>query len=583
MNPIIESFHKQSEALVSEPVFVEQAHSKQKLVKFVTRPHNPVLMTRQVQLRYDAQPMRLRVFYQNNTSSVVRKAFANAGFVVSPNIQSANVVWARPGAEQSFLMPSQTINQIAGQNIMTNLQRLFGLLNTKQIVPMRPTFFGQFNDPNNQFLVDLKKQHIFQMINPINGAFQELDVSPMLYKQKKFDVRIFVFISKLNPLSVYVFREGLVYVADQEFSVEALSDQSYFPRLNLPQNDFGIGAENEANRIFKLSTVLKEMKMEELGAKMKEMAKNVIWEAEPHMFAHSKQYNCKQFGIFGLDFEISSDKQIYLKQVSASIDFKYKNKTEQQVKVPLLLEALEILGLKDTEVPFLKEEIKEEQQVQKQMYLYEGQYYQVDPYQYETAVKEEVKESKTEEPLEKEEPKPEEVEEEIKEEVKTEEIKHEETKEQEGQKEEVKEEEKPEEKEKLEQSMEEPEEDGDEHEIKPGVKPEVAQYGLDAEMLKKTEEERFKLLPEKLLYDYKVYSHLINELRAFNHKFANIDITKLTDFEKNVIREAVDEMSRAKFFEAVLPTESVEFYDKIPRRYLNELIGCVLKICDGKI
>lgn len=90
----------QSEGLVSRPQYEKQRLTGKYAVKFCHAPEEPILKPRTDQMHYlpeRPEDKRLRVHYASTTSTVVRKVFANAGFTISPNQGSADVVWTRPG------------------------------------------------------------------------------------------------------------------------------------------------------------------------------------------------------------------------------------------------------------------------------------------------------------------------------------------------------------------------------------------------------------------------------------------------------------------------------------------------------
>jgi len=42
--------------------------------------------------------------------------------------------------------------------------------------------------------------------------------NPMLINNKKFDLRVYVCITSINPLRIYIYKEGLVRLATEEYS-----------------------------------------------------------------------------------------------------------------------------------------------------------------------------------------------------------------------------------------------------------------------------------------------------------------------------------------------------------------------------
>lgn len=89
----------QSEGMISRPQYEKQRLTGKYTVKFCHVPDEPILKQKADQMHYlpeRPEDKRLRIHYANTSSSIVRKVFANAGFTISPNQGSADVIWTRP-------------------------------------------------------------------------------------------------------------------------------------------------------------------------------------------------------------------------------------------------------------------------------------------------------------------------------------------------------------------------------------------------------------------------------------------------------------------------------------------------------
>lgn len=90
-------------------------------------------------------------------------------------------------------------------------------------------------------------------------------------------------------------------------------------------------------------------------------------------------------------------------------------------------------------------------------------------------------------------------------------------------------------------------------------------------------EERMQKITQAEYYDYQIHSHLINEFRTQEGKFCKIDLNKLTEYEKLVVWDAVDEFKRNVGLEVLgISGRSNDYKQFFRRRYLNELIGVCL-------
>lgn len=57
--------------------------------------------------------------------------------------------------------------------------------------------------------------------NQINPIVQEYITNPHLINKKKYDLRMYVYIKSIEPLVVFIYRDGLVRFASKPFSLDA--------------------------------------------------------------------------------------------------------------------------------------------------------------------------------------------------------------------------------------------------------------------------------------------------------------------------------------------------------------------------
>lgn len=168
---------------------------------------------------------------------LVRKAFASAGIPLSLNDKAAILFWYDTLREidyYSTLKPWQIVNRIPGINNICRKAYLSRLMNRMiAYYPSLYTFYPKtyvLPNDNQKFISAVMMHNKRHIVKPDGGSLgigitllsEKDDFSPIeslaiaqeylpsaLINDTKFDLRIFVLIASVSPLTVYVYRDGI--------------------------------------------------------------------------------------------------------------------------------------------------------------------------------------------------------------------------------------------------------------------------------------------------------------------------------------------------------------------------------------
>ncbi|CAL6052487.1 Putative_plastin [Hexamita inflata] len=227
-------------------LIANQASGAETVVFVNQRPYSRVFRARQrhmmkleLQENFDDKPKRLRVHYAAETSVLLRKVFAQAGFVRVSDPTKADIIYGQSentGQQQVYL---------SGAKNLTNTRELQRFCHA--FMPTMPEYnflYPQFYPEDKQYFMqyitkqapqyycDLEKYKFFPSTGAIpDTRISRIDMAPLLYKNRKFQTRVYVTVSCVDPLVVHIFKDGICYLANKEWNHEQITEASYFPRL----------------------------------------------------------------------------------------------------------------------------------------------------------------------------------------------------------------------------------------------------------------------------------------------------------------------------------------------------------------
>lgn len=209
-------------------------------------------------------------------------------------------------------------------------------------------------------------------------------ISPLIYKGLKFDLRVYVLVAGCNPLRVYLFKDGLVRFATEQYErVNSTNKNNKFKHLTnyainkthtafKPGEMLGNAGEKEENshdpneeRPETEGILSHKRSIEEFFGEMKEKGFNMegVWKEikrlsvktllsiqpilkHEYNVSHTDDpYNQICFEVLGLDILLDNTLKPHLLEVNHAPSFNTDTKVDQTVKQKLIKETLEILHL----------------------------------------------------------------------------------------------------------------------------------------------------------------------------------------------------------------------------------------------
>jgi hypothetical protein len=216
-----------------------------------------------------------------------------AGLVDTPGERSPPLVWIDgllTNSEAESLRQFQRVNKIPCMDFLCYKSTLFGELNAiRRVFPTHFDFYPHtYLLPSE--LLELQREHSFicgrtataptWVVKPRNGccgkgihflqsipdiesvnyqSVAQLMVNPLLLDGKKFDFRFFLLISSLDPLSVFIYKEGIARFCTQPYIVPTKTnlDRPFSHLTNTAINKTGTADPNDFTK--PATVVLKEV------------------------------------------------------------------------------------------------------------------------------------------------------------------------------------------------------------------------------------------------------------------------------------------------------------------------------------
>ena len=184
---------------------------------------------------------------------------------------------------------------------------------------------------------------------------------PYLMDGFKFDLRIYVLITSVDPLWAYIYKEGMARFAAEKYKVPKSNNlENLYMHLtnyaiNKDHEDYEEGdIENKGSKKF-LTYILKHIKENDNDSTMWNKIKDIIMKSliavQPNL-AHSYKSSRPQstdwslwFHLLGFDIIIDHKLRPWLLEVNHSPSFKTDSEFDQHLKFNLIRDTIMILGL----------------------------------------------------------------------------------------------------------------------------------------------------------------------------------------------------------------------------------------------
>ena len=235
------------------------------------------------------------------------------------------------------------------KNYKFNLKKLW-------IVKPNNLSFGQ----GIHFLISLKEEAFNKYL------ISEYLKNPHLIYGRKYDFRLYILVTGLKPLRIYLNKEGLIRIATNNYSLSLESIKDNFTHLtntgiNVRNKKYHY-AENSSDELankWNFATYKKYLKKHKISsktifAKIKDIIiKTIISGINPIIDLESRINidDRSMFNIFGFDVLIDKELNPTLLEVNSRPSMKIYDSMDKIIKTNLLVDALNIVGI----VPFSHE------------------------------------------------------------------------------------------------------------------------------------------------------------------------------------------------------------------------------------
>ena len=203
----------------------------------------------------------------------------------------------------------------------------------------------------------------YTKINPKKGYLvSDYIQNPHLMNGIKYDLRIYVGLTSLDPLRIYIYQEGLVRFATEKYSLRQSKLNDRFGHLtnfsiNKNSDHYAMnnaGIDDRSGSKWSLKSL--RMKFEELNidydeifGKIKDIIIKTLISVESMMFigALRTQENVRKcFELYGFDILIDQNYKPWLMEVNISPSLNLSSPLDYQIKMNLLQDILNLVNLK---------------------------------------------------------------------------------------------------------------------------------------------------------------------------------------------------------------------------------------------
>ena len=232
---------------------------------------------------------------------------------------------------------------------------------------------------NNLWLVKPKSSsegrgiHMFESLKSEKGSYliTKYIENPHLIYGKKYDFRIYILITSVNPLSIYIYRQGLVRIASEKYSLDANKLTSRYIHLtNTVVNKankeyiFNDSIDSELGNKWSLKAYQKYCEKMGIDFEMifdgiKDIAIKTILsindklnKGEEVKYTHKNFYHRNYHNLFGFDFILDDDFNVYLLEVNDGPSLSLYDNMDRDIKTKLMADTFNLIGI----VPFAHDE-----------------------------------------------------------------------------------------------------------------------------------------------------------------------------------------------------------------------------------
>ena len=215
--------------------------------------------------------------------------------------------------------------------------------------------------------------HMFESLQNEKGSFliTKYIENPHLIYGKKYDFRIYVLITSANPLSIYIYDQGLVRIASEKYSLDISRLNSRFIHLtntvvNKANKDyiFNDSIDSEIGNKWSLKTYRKYCEkmvidFDKIFANIKDVViKTILSNYDRFLNDEDVKKNHKNFyhrnyhNLFGFDIILDDDLKAFLLEVNDGPSLSLYDNMDRDIKTKLMADTFNLIGI----VPFAHDE-----------------------------------------------------------------------------------------------------------------------------------------------------------------------------------------------------------------------------------
>lgn len=354
----------------------------------------------------DAEKMRLKYKFTRKTPvyNCILKALDHSGFIRTESKYNANLILSALPKNKSlkYLNRFQKVNHFPGswalgrkdcmyRNI-SKKRREFGeeysICPTTYILPEDYKFFQQDREDNPSALWIKKPvasscgrgikmiSHSSTVEKKGGYLISRYIMNPHTINDLKYDLRIYVLATSFDPLRIYIYKEGLVRFATQNYSKDVKSLKKRFIHLTnysvnkKAQNYIANKGQQEQSEEFTYKWPLSLLKdryealginYEEVFARIKDVVIKTLISVEPEIVCKTlsltKNRSNSCFELYGFDILIDDTLRPWLLEVNVAPSLSSGSKLDKQIKTALMCDIYTLIGI----VPYNRSTFKHEE------------------------------------------------------------------------------------------------------------------------------------------------------------------------------------------------------------------------------
>eukprot|EP01080_Neovahlkampfia_damariscottae_P010359 gene10359-2888_t len=309
--------------------------------------------------------------------TLLRRCLENHGFTLTKDLKECNLFWNKTDLNKQEI---QILNKncfVLHHPLITELshkERLIENFNGKNFLPESYSLPKDF-----EFLKQRKEEKDdLWIIKPkrlgkgtgiyLTNRFTEKELqsnnivvskyiqNPLLISKKKFDFRVYILITSFDPMSVYLYDDGLVRFASEEYSMNDISNNF----VHITNNSLNFKKEGLATfqENILLSSLAKEFEKNNLDfSKVQEQIEVIVKESVQKVSKkilnsyekYPEKFKC--FDLLGMDLLIDSNLKVWLLEINSTPDMTGASRkcwdiheTDFHLKSNILSDLFNILG-----------------------------------------------------------------------------------------------------------------------------------------------------------------------------------------------------------------------------------------------